>query len=179
MAIFGLVIKMFPPNTFHLSTSIGGQLHGCLTFPVRAPQWGWSQMLFFKKKDFICLFLERGKGGRKRRETLTWERNLGWLPLVCPERNIGWLPLVVGTKPHNQACALTGNRTSNLWLCGMTSNQLSHTGQGKPNTLVRTVPAHLQLHVYIRNIQTFREFLYIWAKLRLYTGEHDLRFSPE
>ena len=35
-------------------------------------------------KDFIYLFLERGKGGRKRgRETSVWERNINQLPFVC------------------------------------------------------------------------------------------------
>ena len=36
-----------------------------------------------------------------------------------------------GTEPATQACALTGNRTSELLLCGtVDSKQLSDTGQG-------------------------------------------------
>ena len=35
-----------------------------------------------------------------------------------------------GYRPTTQACALTGNRTSNLSLGGTTFNQLSHAGQG-------------------------------------------------
>ena len=35
-----------------------------------------------------------------------------------------------GTEPASQACALTGNRTGDLWLWGMMPDQLSHTGQG-------------------------------------------------
>ena len=40
-----------------------------------------------------------------------------------------WLPLkrpLLGTWPATQACALTGNRTSELSLCRMTPNQLSY-----------------------------------------------------
>ena len=36
-------------------------------------------------KDFIHLFLERGKGGRKRRETLMCERSKDQLPLTLPQ----------------------------------------------------------------------------------------------
>ena len=35
----------------------------------------------------------------------------------------------LGTEPATQACALTGNRTGDLLLCGMTPNPLSHTHQ--------------------------------------------------
>ena len=45
----------------------------------------------------------------------------GWLPLVCPE---------YGTWPATQACALTGNRTSNTLVCRPALNPLSHTSQG-------------------------------------------------
>ena len=51
--------------------------------------------LCFFKKDFIDLFLERGREGEER------ERNMNmWLPLECP---------LLGTWPATQACALTGN----------------------------------------------------------------------
>ena len=36
----------------------------------------------------------------------------------------------LGTKSAVQACALTGNRTGDLLLCELTSNQLSPTGCG-------------------------------------------------
>ena len=36
-----------------------------------------------------------------------------------------------GTKPTTQACALTGNQTSDLLVCGMMTNQLSYTSQGQ------------------------------------------------
>ena len=45
----------------------------------------------------------------------------------------------LGTKPATQACALTGNRTGDLSLCGTMPNPLSHTGQGLTanlNTLI-------------------------------------------
>ena len=55
-------------------------------------------------KDFIYLFLERGEGRENERE-----RNISvWLPLM-------WPPL--GTWPTTQACALTGNWTSNPLVC--------------------------------------------------------------
>ena len=51
-------------------------------------------------KDLIYLFLKRGEGKEKERE-----RNINvWLPLTCP---------LLGTWPETQACALTGNQTSN------------------------------------------------------------------
>ena len=53
-------------------------------------------------KDFIY-FLERGEGKGER------ERNISvWLPLMCPQ---------LGTWPETQACALTGNRTSDPLVC--------------------------------------------------------------
>ena len=69
-------------------------------------------MLHFKKKYFIY-FLDRRDRREKERE-----RNISvWLPLTRPPR---------GTQPAAQACALTGNRTSDhLFL-----NPLSRTSQG-------------------------------------------------
>ena len=56
-------------------------------------------VFFFFTYLFIYLFLERGEGKEKERE-----RNINvQLPLMCP-------PL--DTWPATQACALTGNRTS-------------------------------------------------------------------
>ena len=50
------------------------------------------------------------------------------------ERNINvWLPLVyplLGTWPATQACALTGNRTSDILVHRLVLNPLSHTSQG-------------------------------------------------
>ena len=39
---------------------------------------------------------------------------------------------LLGTWPVTQACASTGNRTSDPWVCRLTLNPLSHTSQGLP-----------------------------------------------
>ena len=74
--------------------------------------WTWRQ-LFFR----FYLFLERGEGREKERERNT---NV-WLPLTCPQ---------LGTWPTIQACALTGNQTSNTLVPRPALNPLSHTSQG-------------------------------------------------
>ena len=70
-------------------------------------------------KKIIYLFLERGEG----RERNINVRNIHQLPLTRPQ---------LGTWPATQACALTGNGTTNISLCGTMPSQLSHTGQGVP-----------------------------------------------
>ena len=65
----------------------------------------------------LYLFLERGVGREKERE-----RKISLLPLACP---------LLGTWLVTQACAPTGNRTSNLLFCKPTLNPLSHTSQGE------------------------------------------------
>ena len=74
-----------------------------------------SQILFlFLKISFI--FRERGREGER-------ERNISvWLPPMCP---------LLGTWPATQACALTGNRTSDPLVRRLAFNPLSHTSQGK------------------------------------------------
>ena len=65
----------------------------------------------------FCLFLDRGEGREKEKE-----RNINvWLPLTHPK----W-----GTWPATQACALTGNQTSNTLVHRPVLNPLSHTSQG-------------------------------------------------
>ena len=49
------------------------------------------------------------------------ERDIDRLPLEHPQ---------LGTCHVTQACALTGNRTSNLSVCRLVLNPLSHTSQG-------------------------------------------------
>ena len=97
--------------------------------------WGWSDLFIFPTdllariiNTGFCIdairfyflykksidFTERGREGEKHqceRQTL----------IVCLLHN-PWL----GTKPATQACVLTGNRTSNLLLCGMTPTTDSH-----------------------------------------------------
>ena len=71
--------------------------------------------LFFLK-DFIYLFLDRGEGREKERE-----RNINvWLPLLHP---------LLGTWSATQACALTGNQTSDLLVCRLALSPLNHTSQ--------------------------------------------------
>ena len=73
--------------------------------------------LFLFFKDFMYLFLERGEGKLKERD-----RNFTvWLPLLHP---------LLWTWPLTQACALTGNRTSDLLVCRSVLNPLNHTSQG-------------------------------------------------
>ena len=62
------------------------------------------------------------------------------------ERNIERLPLArtqLGTEPVTRACALTGDRTSDLWLCGKMLNQLSHTGQGSLRSILKQTQKEL------------------------------------
>ena len=67
---------------------------------------------------FVYLFLEREEGREKGRA-----RNISvWLLLPYP---------LLGTRPATQACALTGNRTSNPLVRRPMLNPLSHTCQGK------------------------------------------------
>ena len=70
----------------------------------------------FFLKDFIYLFLERGEGKEKERE-----RHINvWLPVILP---------VLGTWPATQACALTGNRTSDPLVHKPVLSLLSYTSQ--------------------------------------------------
>ena len=65
----------------------------------------------------FCLFLDRGEGREGERE-----RNINVrYPLMCP---------LLGAWPITQACALTGNRTSNPLVRRPELKPLSHTSQG-------------------------------------------------
>ena len=64
----------------------------------------------------IYLFLDRGKGRERGRETS-----------VCGCLSHRPLP---GTWPTTQTCALTGNRTGDPLICELALNPLSHTSQG-------------------------------------------------
>ena len=72
-------------------------------------------LCIFKKRFY--LFLERGEGREKGRETSIWERDMDWLPLTRP---------LLGTWPISQTCALTGNRTCNHLVHRLAFNLLSH-----------------------------------------------------
>ena len=77
-------------------------------------------------EGFTYLFLEGEGRGERGRETLMCERNIDWSPLMCT---------LTGDRRTTQTCTLSGNWTGNLWLCGKTSNQLSHTSQDIENLL--------------------------------------------
>ena len=67
-------------------------------------------------KDFIYLFLDRREGGR--------ETSVCGCLLHAPH----W-----GPSPSSQACALTGNRTSDHLVHSLVLNPLSHTSQDRDN----------------------------------------------
>ena len=73
--------------------------------------------IYILKILFYYLFLERGEGREKERERNT---NM-WLPLKCPQ---------LGTWPATQACALTGNQTSDPLVLRSVLKPLSHSSQG-------------------------------------------------
>ena len=73
--------------------------------------------ILFLFLDFIYLFLERGEGRVKEK----MENINVWLPLACPQ---------LGTLPTTQACALTGNQTSDPLVYRLVLSPLSHISQG-------------------------------------------------
>ena len=75
----------------------------------------FSSSCFWVFFNIIFIFRQRGREGEKERNTNVW------LPLAHP-------PL--GTWTTTQACALTGNRTSDSLVCRPALNPLSHTNQG-------------------------------------------------
>ena len=80
-------------------------------------------ILLISKKDFIYVFLEVGEERKKEGEKHLCERETSISCLFYAP----WL----GIEPTAQACALIGNQTRDLLVARITSNQLSHTGQGK------------------------------------------------
>ena len=95
---------------------------------VSASSLSVFQNVFFF--NFIYLFLERGEGKGKERE-----RNINvWLPLACS---------LLGTWPATQACALTGNRTSNPLVHRTTLSPLSQTRQGSGSLIILYLPIYL------------------------------------
>ena len=63
------------------------------------------------------MFRERGREGEREEEKHWYD----CLPLTCPQ---------LVTWPKTQACALTGNQTSDLLVCRSVLNPLNHTSQG-------------------------------------------------
>ena len=89
----------------------------CSIFEMQPNLWN------FKKNIFIFIFnliLEREEEREVEKHWCEREALISCL-LHAPQP---------GTKPTTQACALTGNWTGDLLVCGTMPNQLSHTGQG-------------------------------------------------
>ena len=98
-------------------------------------------------EDTLSQLLEREEGGERERE----RENIDWLPPIRAQP---------GIEPAAQVRALTGNRTHNLLRCTGTSNQLSHTGQGrrnifniKPNIIISQQKQGRRVFVFL-NVQT-------------------------
>ena len=70
--------------------------------------------------NYLFTFRERGREKERVRNTDVRENHQLAAPWHAPQS---------GSRPATQACALTGNRTGNLLLCGMMPNQLCHTSQ--------------------------------------------------
>ena len=102
--------------------------HPLISFSVSLFFFLFRKTLYlFILKILFIYFQRQDKGGRKRRkETFVCGRNIDQLLLTHPQP---------GTWPATQACALTGNRTSNLSVCRMALNPLSHTSQVLPGFL--------------------------------------------
>ena len=99
-----------------LALPIQGNLPAALWFTVRCSIY-WAT-----PARAIYLFLREGERARKTgREISMCERSITWFPLARPQP---------GTWPATRACALTGNRTGDLSVCGMTLNPPSYTSQG-------------------------------------------------
>ena len=82
------------------------------------PQSELNFVIFFNKRFYLFIFI--GEGREKE-----WERNISvWLPLTCS-------PL--GTWPTTQACAPTGNQSSNPLLLRLAFNPLNHPARADLN----------------------------------------------
>ena len=75
-------------------------------------------MFFFLR---FYLFLDRGEGREKEGEKHLCKRYIDQLPPPRPQ---------LGTWPATQACALTGNQTSDPLALRLVLNALSHTSLG-------------------------------------------------
>ena len=88
-----------------------------LRLPGMESRLGVLFLFFFK---ILFIFRQSEKEGER-------ERNIDvWLPLTHP---------LLGTWPTTQACALTGNQTSDPLVCRPALNPLSHTSQGRDGIL--------------------------------------------
>ena len=105
----------------------GQRTNKCAPFPVQkvafSHPFDWLEIFFFLSFH-LFIFAERGR-----------ERNI----LAKREALIGCLSSMPrpGTRPATQACTLTGDRTGDPSLCGMTPKEPSPTSQGNKLELSR------------------------------------------
>ena len=96
----------------------------------------------------LFIYFREEKGGEKERE-----RNINvWLPLTQP---------LLGTWPAAQACALTGNWTSDPLVCRLVLNPLSHTSQSYSNFFIPIT------HLTIQSLEISLYFYCHFLKLDL------------
>ena len=108
------IISHSPLSRLFLSNSQSSYhfIHKCFSMISK------RKLFFFK---ILFIFREMGREEERGRNIEVRERCIKQVPLVHPHP---------GTGPTTQACALTGNRTGDLPLCGKMPNQLSPTAQG-------------------------------------------------
>ena len=86
---------------------------------------------YFFKRFYLFIFREKEREGERGRETSMCKRYIDQLPLACPQ---------LGTWPATQACALTGNWTSDPCVHRPALKPLSHASWGPCDYFV---PANL------------------------------------
>ena len=103
---------------------------------------------------FVCLFTrERGREGKEREGEKHWcERETS---ITCLPYMPWWI------KPTTQVCALTGNQTSDLLICGVMPNWLSHTSCAFSFELISyRVLLHLRSFTYTLRGQNSQHFFF-------------------
>ena len=99
-----------------------------ISLSISAKTWAGIVCVCVCLERFYLFILREQKGGRKKgRKILMCETDIDQLPLVSPQ---------VGTCPTTQPRALTRNWTCELWVCGTTPNQPSHTRQVQAGILI-------------------------------------------
>ena len=97
------------------------------------------------ERIYLFIFRERGRGG----ETLMCKRYIDQLPFTHPQ---------LGIWPATQACALTGNQTSDLWFTGQHSIHWA--------TPARDQELFLKTYLYrthpIKDTENTNEFIFIF-----------------
>ena len=100
-------------------TALAEQRPAMISMTLSCVPGNWTNSLhsfFFFVRFYLSIARERRREGEKKGNIYVW------LPLTCP-------PL--GTWPTTQACALTGNPTSNPLVRRLALKTLSHTFQGQ------------------------------------------------